>query len=251
MPSRTSDGDMQKGGNPFWSERAQLDYVVRQSRPQGLPEQSPGTDDLQPLDTTHLGQCVGKGRGQSSAKPVVFTTPPSKGPGLECTADGTAFRGKKTEGRVPKEPSQFDVKLDNHDVSGVSGDDSLQRALEIEVVNHLREQNAKLMSELEWYRQQKSSPESGDGSTQSWVKVPGDGMRDGKGDAGVDGREFNTPRNDGSSGMVKNSRYTTRVPDNTPPMDVPHAPEPPALPPVQLFPTTLADDVKFGDVGSV
>ena len=76
--SKSGGGAAQHVGNPFWSDRAQLDYVVRQSRPQGLPEQSPETDDLQPLDTTHLGQCVGKGRGQSSAKPVVFTIPPAR-----------------------------------------------------------------------------------------------------------------------------------------------------------------------------
>eukprot|EP00435_Cladocopium_sp_Y103_P012753 s185_g3.t1 len=40
----------------------------------------------------------------------------------------------------------------------------------LSLVYWVSEQNAKLMSELEWLRQQKSSPESGDGSTQSWVK---------------------------------------------------------------------------------
>ena len=135
-------------------------------------------------------------------------------------------------------------RLDSRDVSGLSGDDSLQRAFEIEVVKQLREQNAKLMSELEWDRQQKGSPESGDGSTQSWVKVPSDGMRDGK--EGVDGREYKTPRNDGQFG--KSCRFTlngTRVPDNTPPTDAPAVPDPPILPPVPPFPA-LADDVASG-----
>ena len=95
-------------------------------------------------------------------KPV-FATPPSKGLGLGQGAEEIAGQGKRTEGRVPMEPKRRDERLDNHDVPGLSGEDSLQRALEIEVVNQLREQNAKLMSELEWYRQQKSSPESGDG----------------------------------------------------------------------------------------
>ena len=39
--------------------------------------------------------------------------------------------------------------------------DELQRTLEIEIVNQLREQNALLMSELEELRRQRNSPNSG------------------------------------------------------------------------------------------
>eukprot|EP00435_Cladocopium_sp_Y103_P065948 s1206_g28.t1 len=229
---------LQAGGNPFWSEKAKMDHLLKAARPSGLPEQSPGSEGLPISDAAHLGQCVGKGRG-SSSKPM-FVTPPSKVSGLSHGAEAAVFHGKRTEGRVPCEPGD-DVKLDSKGDSGFSNsnEDSLQRACE---------QNAKLMSELEWLRQQKSSPESGDGSTQSWVKVPSDGMREGRDGNGGDGRECATPRCCNSGQFGQNCRFTpngTRVPENTPPSDPPVVPEPPILPPVPPFPT-LADDVASG-----
>ena len=54
-----------------------------------------------------------------------------------------------------------------------SSTDSLQRALEIEVVQQFREQNARLMAELEQLRQSKCSPASGDSPSQSRVEIQG------------------------------------------------------------------------------
>lgn len=51
---------------------------------------------------------------------------------------------------------------------------------------------------------------SGDSSNQSWVEIPGDGMRDGRDGDGVDGQCSNTPRNGVS--FVKVVRYTRMAP---------------------------------------
>jgi hypothetical protein len=63
--------------------------------------------------------------------------------------------------------------------------DELQRALEVEVVNQLREQNTLLMAELEELRRlHRSSPNSGLDSVSSWVEVPSEGVRERKGSSG-------------------------------------------------------------------
>ena len=225
----TGDGVSQVAGNPFYSEKARLECQIHASRPQGLPEQSP---DAAPVGD--VPSCVGKGRGaQSSGK--IFVTPPSKASGYLGEED--KLHGKQTEGRVPGVRRMGE--LGNRDEPGAPMEDSFQRALEVEIVQHLREQNAQLMSELERLKRATNSSSSGDGSTpaQSWVEIPSEGLRDGcdsKGEGGRDG----TPRNNVNSG--KGCRYTpngTRVPDGTPPGDESHEPSPAILPPVPPFPT--------------
>ena len=81
-------------------------------------------------------------------------------------------------------------RLKTGDDAKFSDPESLQRALEIEVVSQLREQNARLMEELETYRQLKHTPKSGDGSSQSWVEI-----RDVQSGDGIDGQGCKTPRN--------------------------------------------------------
>ena len=232
-------------GNPWYSEKAQMESILRASRPQGLPEQSPDPE-REPLrdEGLHAGLCVGKGRGgQASLKPC-FVTPPSKVSGSGRGGEEMGGCGKRTEGRVPNE-SNLMGKLGSRDDAGLSADDSLERALEIELVNQLREQNAKLLSELEMYRQLRSTPKSGDDSTQSWVEVPS--MGDGRDGHGAVGRGCNTPKNGSQFG--RGSRFTpngTRIPDGTPPTDdVMEVPQPPSLPPVPPFPM-LADDAATG-----
>ena len=246
---RASSEPPREGGfapcNPFHSKNVQLAYQVDALRPRGLPEHTPGSDAQQPLrdDRTTMGQCVGKGRGggQTSGRAPCFSTPPSKPLGR----DEAGMR--KSEGRMPE-----DVETKKSMGSlGSSSDvrdpdpDGLQRALEIEVVAQLREQNAKLLEELEAYRQLKSSPNSGDGSTQSWVEIRD--VRDGD---GVDRQGCKTPRNTVNVGS--SVRYTpngTQVPTGTPPTD--ERPDPPAheaVPPVPPFPTGVTDDtMKFLD----
>ena len=122
--------------------------------------------------------------------------------------------------------------------------DEFQRDLEIEVANHLREQNAKLLLELEWYRKQKLSSDSGMGSNSSWVEVAtGDGEKRAVGscgNGGQNGQECNTPRGGVTGGSI--SRYTpngTRIPDGMPPDDEPNVGPPVFLPPVPPFPNVL------------
>ena len=244
----SGDGHSLAVGNPWYSEKAQLEHMIRARRLQGLPEQSPASEGV-PIrdDGLHTGLCVGKGRGGQASSKLCFVTPPSKVSGSGRGGDEVGL-GKRTEGRIPKESNSMG-RLDSRDDAGLSmSDDSLQRALEREIVTHLREQNAHLLSELEMYRQQKSTPKSGDGSTQSWVEVH---SREGglSGNHG-DGRGCNTPRKSGQSG--KEDRFTpngTKIPDGTPPRDdAPSAPDPPMLPPVPPFPT-MADDAAVETLG--
>ena len=200
-------------GNPFYSRKVQLACEVESLRPKGLPEHSPGSD-FQPLsnDRAATGQCVGKGRGgQTSGRTTTcFLTPPSKPLGSDRE---TGVR--RSEGRMPEEveAKQTMGKLKTGDDAKFSDPESLQRALEIEVVSQLREQNARLMEELETYRQLKHTPKSGDGSSQSWVEI-----RDVQSGDGIDGQGCKTPRNTVNVG--KCGEYTpngTQVPTGTPP----------------------------------
>eukprot|EP00435_Cladocopium_sp_Y103_P062429 s316_g24.t1 len=119
-PPKSSDAagvGVVQDGNPFWSEKAKMDYLLRTSRPQGLPEQSPGSEDCPPvMDAAYLGQCVGKGRGQSSTRQMFVTPPSNKASGLGHGADAAVFRGKQTEGKVPVDVAG-NGKLDRRDAS--------------------------------------------------------------------------------------------------------------------------------------
>ena len=229
-------------GNPFYSEKVQGEINLQVSRPRGLPELSPG--DAEPIHDggQGTGQCTGKGRGGlAPMKPGVFVTPPSRksGRGSEGMVGHVA---KQTEGQMPDE-SVATVKS----MGKVAGNgeptsvDELQRALEIEVVNKLREQNALLMSELEELRRHRNSPNSGFDSSSSWVEIPSDGMREGLGEKGLDAGGSKTPGSQVTFGKVH--KYTpngTRIPDGSPPEDPPvEIPKPPPVPP---FPTEVHED---------
>ena len=132
---------------------------------------------------------------------------------LGSERDETGVR--QSEGRMPEETEVQKTmgRLKTGDDAKFSGPESLQRALEIEVVSQLREQNARLMEELETYRQLKHTPKSGDGSSQSWVEI-----RDVQSGDGIDGQGCKTPRNTVNVGNA--ARYTpngTQVPTGTPP----------------------------------
>lgn len=158
----------------------------------GLPEESP--DVALVWDVLN---CAGKGHGvQSFGK--LFVTPPSKQSGY----------GGEEEGRVPGD--RHVGELGNRDEPGAPMEDSFQQALEVEIVQHLRdvqhlrEQNAQLTPELERLRMVKSSSGSGEGPTpaQSWAEVPNESLHDGRGGRG----EGRTPRNGAKCG--KGCRYT-------------------------------------------
>ena len=117
----------------------------------------------------------------------------------------------------------------------------MQRSLGREVVDHLRDQNAKLMLELEELRKWKqgASGERGHSSWSSWSEVGADGMHAGKASTKLeDGRMgYHTPRSSNcKAGTGKqDARYTpngTRVPEGTPPDSAEPCPPPPQEPPV-------------------
>ena len=126
--------------------------------------------------------------------------------------------------------------------------EELQRSLERELVDHLRDQNAKLMVELEELRQAKLQLSGGHSqmSSSSWSEVQGNGSNAGKVSSKVDDTKqgYHTPRSSNcKAGTGKqDTRYTpngTRVPDGTPPSTGEPCPppqhEPPVVPPFSSF----------------
>ena len=144
-------------GNPWYSETNQREYALRAARPVGLPEQSPGSDAAAPIhdESRRTLKCIGKGRGSGQAGE--FLTPPSR-----KFADGSTEIGpavKQSDGVMPAdlgEPGRSEaVRTMGRVRSGLAPEppvDELQRAIERELVEQLREQNAALMTELEQLR---------------------------------------------------------------------------------------------------
>eukprot|EP00435_Cladocopium_sp_Y103_P032798 s2614_g8.t1 len=231
-------------GNPWYSERNQREFQLRAARPAGLPEQSPGSETAPLLDGRDHGtvRCIGKGRGsgQSSGK-AEFVTPPSRK--FAGGTDDSGLAVKQSQGMMPVDPreslrSMGKVPDGNAPEPPV---DELQRALEIEVVNQLREQNATLMSELDDLRRQlRNSPHSGLESFSSWVEIPGDGVRERRDGRGVDDGGSATPRTGVKRGHDDgDSKYTpngTKVPEGSPPKDQQcvDIPQPPPMPPFPM-----------------
>ena len=95
--------------------------------------------------------------------------------------------------------------------------DDLQRALEVELVNHLRAQTAQLMDELDKVKTLMSK--SGNGSNSSWSEVGGAsacaGIPPENVDGGGHGRgDFQTPRS--SQKTEKRKRDVRFTPNGTP-----------------------------------
>ena len=208
---------------------------MQKARPAGLPEQSPGSDMLPVRDSV----CTGKGRGGQMAGLGNFETPPSSK--LQGRVPGGRGVGAKCpEGKMPDEGfhSLGAGAMDDRPKQPV---DELQRALEFEIVNHLLEQNAKLMTELEWYRNQRFKSDCGMGSNTSWVEVA-TGERDQRpagscGNGGSNNVDCKTPRGDTATGRVfRCTPNGTRIPDGTLPDDGPSVEPPVELPPVPPFP---------------
>ena len=127
----------------IYCEKVQGELALKASRPKVLPGQSPAFDVAPLHDGRSAGACTGKGRGgQTSGKLLgVFETPPSRMDGV-----GTGWERpgpKQTQGRMS---ATDDATMDGRRAPAVDGQtDDLQRALEVELVNHLRVQNAQLM----------------------------------------------------------------------------------------------------------
>ena len=117
------------------------------------------------------GICTGKGRGgQASGKSLgLFETPPAKVDG-----HGDDVGPKRTQGRMPMGGgAALGKPMDSSGKSPEDGpnDSSLQRALEMEIVNHLRAQNSQLLEELD--RMKTLMSQAGNGSNSSWSEVGG------------------------------------------------------------------------------
>ena len=254
--------------NPFYSRKLKDEMRLIQARPDSLPE-AVSPVEFQPVRSEGV---IGKGRGGSSTLLAAskghggsFVTPPSRRTQNEITAANLELGmqnqrgGKRTQGRMPDE-SDGDVTGSGHGYQVDARSSSqvqqpvgeLQRSLERELVDHLREQNAKLMVELEELRQAKLQPSGGHSqmSSSSWSEVQGNGSNAGRVSSKVEDAKqgYHTPRSSNcKAGTGKqDTRYTpngTRVPDGTPPsMGEPCPPpqhEPPVVPP---FPPSVAHD---------
>eukprot|EP00435_Cladocopium_sp_Y103_P017423 s2765_g4.t1 len=246
--SEPSKGTLVGEVNPFWSDRNRREIALQASRPLGLPEQSPASTGVEPLrDGPDARLCIGKGRGGglAPAKSSCFVTPPSKLGNLD---GGDEFCPRISEGRMPEDDGQQGRKTTEGRVEPEPNVDGLQRDLEAELVNHLRVQNSQLMEELDRVKALLAQP--GNGSTSSWSEVGGDssacaGKLTGKTEDGNGRMGYQTPRSFEKSGEGKrDARYTpngTRVPDGTPPDDVPVIKPPPKqdLPAVPPFPPSF------------
>ena len=279
-------------GNAFYSEKIQRELALQAARAMGLPESSfdGGLPIQQGIETQGrmpdgptATEVTGKGRGEASSGAMAFTPVESAGP----TVTGQV-EPKRTEGRVPVSDEVFHqdaVKRGYKPVENSPQPGSLQRALEGEIVDLLRDQNAKLLSEVVFLRQQVEKQQQGTGSVSSpWSTVGGSdsgappkhadppAANDGfHGCAGVPpsgqrlGRDSSrTPRSKVRSEAVspckqEATRYTpngTRVPDGPPPPPVEY-PEVPPFPPQdvgmgineQLYePCVSKTHVKNGDM---
>ena len=150
VPSRgLGDADV----NPFWSQKAQDEFRLAASRPGDLPTDLDRNDSREPIQSAASGLAVppsftdltGKGRGGISAgvpsialeRPTVVTRTPAR---TEGVMPGETDAGRRSMGPVGhvRDPDQG---------SGSKSDD-LQKMLEAELVNFLRDQNSMLLEQV-------------------------------------------------------------------------------------------------------
>ena len=139
--------------NPFYSERLQQEIVIRAARPSDLPETSMDTSGLPLLGQTPptsvpvsygpMFDTTGKGRGNGSSGEMVFSSMEQQRQGHPVThvlrTEGQMPGPDVTKGVVP--PNATEAGKGRSEKSSESDEMSLQRALEGEVANLLRQQN--------------------------------------------------------------------------------------------------------------
>ena len=246
--------------NPFYSERLRQELVLRSQRPEHLPAEEdegrvPPVQDGRPP--------TGKGRGGDGTG--LFATPPS----LERpTVFGQQPTGMQPQGAMPMEtPPTVQQTMgamhgsERHEEVGMSEKkvgsvrpavDELQRDLEVELVDFLRQQNAQLMiqvSDLKMALEARGDQASAGSSPWSTV-VEGEslGKRSAMGAKRWSSRSPRPTRKQGHGSPVKlagDGRVKkddklqctpngTRIPDGPPPMDdvsrMPSCPPPPVPP---------------------
>ena len=177
--------------NPWWSDKVKREAILRSKRPEDLPVPADGDleDEVEAVQDGSTA-CSGKGRGVTSLGGSVgarlFTTPPSARSEIDGRPSG---RGKQTDGIMP--PSESSSGPSSHGRASMGplppkhrpprepdrekeDQDSLQRALEAEMVQFLREQNTQLWDELERLKKHQSKSGSAPTSTpSSWVQIDG------------------------------------------------------------------------------
>lgn len=182
--------------NPFYSERVQREMMLEAARPDGLPSPM-GSEGVLPVTdgsaTAHAGG-IGKGRGgiESAGEAKVFVTPETKKD--RGTSDYEKGGYVKSQGALPSptddpavlktmgplQPDESDCKKATGATAGVGkvdeepSTDSLQRALERQMVEELRDQNKRLMDELARLKEQNRTRGSADSNTctsTSWSEV--------------------------------------------------------------------------------
>ena len=235
-------------GNPWYSDRAQTECLLAANRPLDLPT-GDGVDE-KPIQNSTSGPgmgsqpsmqfgVTGKGRGSSMAGvPDVEPRMP------------TVQQQLKSEGVMPGESGEKTMgSVGNPKDDGVKSGDSLQRALEGEIVDLLRKQNSVLLEEVANLRRllEQSAAKADSGvSSSPWSQL-GDTASghsngtDGKTQKDRQGRSGSrTPRarvretaiSPEKGGRRDPSKYTpngTRVPDGPPP-EVHEDPPVPPLP---------------------
>ena len=238
--------------NPFYSERLRAELALRASRPLELP--SPGSEGVLPvMDASQTG----KGRGAVALGPRAYETPCQTAGAMEPQDFGPP-RGLQSQGAMPMETTRGLQTMGSMksqpqqpvDANG-QGIGELQRDLEVELVDFLRQQNARLLQEVEELKAQakgsgaSSSPWSTNGEW-SGIDDAVSAARPAKRCASRSPRpnrkrEFESPvrKVNENGGNVKNDgsqlQFTpngTRVPDLPPPRDDCNMiPQPPPMPP--------------------
>ena len=137
-------------GNPFYSQRAQNEHALQSLRPSDLPLDQMSDDAGPPLPSLsgsaaqfeQVSTETGKGRGGSSAGLLGESRSTVEGRGTV-----------RTEGLMPPDDGRRTMgPVSNTQMDGKSNGGGLQRALEGELVAFLREQNSKLMSDVEFLK---------------------------------------------------------------------------------------------------
>ena len=189
---RGRSSSLPPGGNPFWSNMAQLEWQVRTHRPVELPV--PGDDAEVELELEE-GEPIADGsqgdgnRGREGRRMIRsdrFSTPASwtdaGGSNGRDLLDGRS-EGMRTAGRLPEESpglqgeQGFGLQQDvgrtqgPHPAEEMSGDpDGLQRSLERALMEKLLEDNARLQEELASLKKDRLEELRG-GETSQWSEV--------------------------------------------------------------------------------
>ena len=242
--------------NPWYSEKAKEECRLQAMRPMDLPMSPDGGDSmLDPLQSSagDGGQPfqvavgpTGKGRGCSSADEPMLQRPTDKDCGNLRT------EGAMPVGEVAKR-SMGSVSQVAGSSAGDRNAEGLQRALEGELVNFLKQQNSMLMDELATLKtklENDGSNRANSGMESSpWSAVNGvesttsgaAGVVSSQGRSGRNGSR--TPRSSKTRGAAVRpernkdpARFTpngTKVPDGPPPCDEPCWPPIPPIPGIE------------------